>query len=268
MDRRQWVNQLQVQFSVSITLSCRAALLSRTAYYYQPKRIDDSKLMDTLLALIEKHPRWGFPKCRKRLKALGYRWNHKRIYRVYLLLKLNMRSKTRRRLPDKTPIPLAAPQMANDCWSMDFMSDTLQHGQRFRTLNVLDDYNREILGIDINASIPASRVTRYLDQIAAWRGYPQKVRVDNGPEFISSEFTSWAEKHNIQINYIQPGCPYQNGYIERFNRTYRNDVLDLYLFSNLDEVRQITDDWMQLYNFERPHDSLNDMTPIEFLSAA
>ena len=179
-----------------------------------------------------------------------------------------MRSKTRRRLPDRTPIPLAAPQMANDCWSMDFMSDTLQHGQRFRTLNVLDDYNREILGIDINASIPASSVTRYLDQIAAWRGYPQKVRVDNGPEFISSEFTSWAKKHNIQINYIQPGCPYQNGYIERFNRTYRNDVLDLYLFSNLDEVRQITDDWMQLYNFERPHDSLNDMTPIEFLSAA
>jgi putative transposase len=90
------------------------------------------------------------------------------------------------------------------------------------------------------------------------------VRVDNGPEFISSEFTSWAEKHNIQINY----SPYQNGYIERFNRTYRNDVLGLYLFSNLDEVRQITDDWIQLYNFERPHDSLNDITPIEFLSAA
>jgi len=94
------------------------------------------------------------------------------------------------------------------------------------------------------------------------------VRVDNGPEFISSEFTSWAKKHNIQINYIQPGCPYQNGYIERFNRTYRNDVLDLYLFSNLDEVRQITDDWIQLYNFERPHDSLNDMTFIEFLKSA
>jgi putative transposase len=104
--------------------------------------MDDSELMDALLALIEKHPRWGFPKCRKRLKALGYRWNHKRIYRVYLSLKLNMRSKTRCRLPDRTPIPLAAPQMANDYWSMDFMSDTLQHGQRFRTLNVLDDYNR------------------------------------------------------------------------------------------------------------------------------
>lgn len=111
-------------------------------------------------------------------------------------------------------------------------------------------------------------MTRYLDQIAAWRGYPQKIRVDNGPEFISSEFSNWAEKHHIQIDYIQPGCPYQNSYIERFNRTYRDGVLDLYLFSNLDEVRQITDDWIHLYNFERPHDSLNDMTPIEFLNAA
>lgn len=241
--------------------------MSRTAYYYEPKRSDDSELVDVLLALIEKHSRWGFPKCRKRLKALGYRWNHKRIYRVYLELKLNMRRKAKRRLPSRSPLPLVVPAMANDCWSMDFMSDALQHGHRFRTFNVLDDYNREILGIDINSSIPASRVTRYLDQIAAWRGYPQKIRVDNGPEFISSEFAAWAEEHNIQIDYIQPGCPYQNGYIERFNRTYREGVLDMYLFGSLNEVRHITDDWMQLYNYERPHDGLNDLTPIEFLNA-
>lgn len=118
-----------------------------------------------------------------------------------------MRSKTRRRFPDRTPKPLTASQMANDCWSMDSMSDTLQHGQRFRTLNVLDDYNREILGIDIIASIPSSRVTRYLDQIADWRGCPQKIRVDNKPKFISSEFTSWPEKHHIQIDYFNlPVC--------------------------------------------------------------
>jgi putative transposase len=145
---------------------------------------DDGDLIDALLALIEKHPRWGFPKCRKRLRALGHHWNHKRIYRVYLQLKLNMRRKSKRRLPSRNPLPLLVPPHHNISWSMDFMSDKLQHGHRFRTFNVVDDFNREVLGIDINSSIPACRVTTYLDQIAAWRGYPERIRCDNGPEFI------------------------------------------------------------------------------------
>jgi putative transposase len=262
------VRQLRAQFQASINRCCDAACLSRTAFYYQAKLPDDDELIDVLLALIDKHPRWGFPKCRKRLKALGYPWNHKRIYRVYKLLKLNLRRKSKRRLPTRNPLPLQVPGQANYCWSMDFMSDTLQHGHRFRTLNVLDDFNREVLGIDINSGIQAPRVTQYLDQIAAWRGYPKQIRVDNGPEFTSSEFTEWAKQHDIYVDFIKPGSPYQNGYIERFNRTYREDVLDLYLFSNLDEVRQETDRWIQLYNYERPHDGLNDMTPIEYLNAA
>lgn len=262
------MRQLRAQFQASINRCCDAACLSRTAFYYQAKLPDDDELIDVLLALIDKHPRWGFPKCRKRLKALGYPWNHKRIYRVYKLLKLNLRRKSKRRLPTRNPLPLQVPGQANDCWSMDFMSDTLQHGHRFRTLNVLDDFNREVLGIDINSGIQAPRVTQYLDQIAAWRGYPKQIRVDNGPEFTSSEFTEWAKQHDIYVDFIKPGSPYQNGYIERFNRTYREDVLDLYLFSNLDEVRQETDRWIQLYNYERPHDGLNDMTPIEYLNAA
>ena len=242
--------------------------MSRTAYYYQAKRSDDQALIDALLALIEKHPRWGFPKCCKRLRRLGYHWNHKRIYRVYTMLRLNLRRKSKRRIPSRHPLPLAVPEQANICWSMDFMSDTLAHGHRYRTFNVLDDFNREVLGIDINSGIRAERVTQYLDQIAAWRGYPERIRVDNGAEFTSGEFTSWAEAKNILIDYIKPGSPYQNGFIERFNRTYREDVLDMYLFSNLDQVRQETDRWMQLYNRERPHDGLNDMTPIEYLDVA
>ena len=168
------------QFDASIRLSCRAACLSRSAYYYEVKRSDDGELINAILALIHKHPRWGFPKCQKRLRALGYRWNHKRIYRVYLELKLNMRRKSKRRLPNRDPLPLVVPEAMNRCWSMDFMSDRLQHGHRFRTLNVLDDFNREILGIEIDSGLGAKRVTRYLDQIAAWRGYPDRIRVDNG----------------------------------------------------------------------------------------
>lgn len=249
-------------------LCCQAAALTCTAYYYQPRHRDDAELIDALLALIDKHPRWGFPKRRKRLRTLGHRWNHKRIYRVYLLLKLNMRRKNKRRLPNRHPLPLFVPPSCNVCWSMDFMSDVLQHGHRFRTVNVVDDFNRQVLGIDINSGITAERVTRFLDQIAAWRGYPERVSCDNGPEFIFAELATWAERHEVMIDFIQPGSPYQNGFVERLNRTYREDVLDLYLFSNLDEVRQITDVWIQLYYHERPQDGLNDMAPIEYLNVA
>jgi putative transposase len=242
--------------------------MSRTAYYYEPKLSDDNEIIDALKGLVEKHQRWGFPKCFKRLRKLGYHWNHKRVYRVYTELKLNLRRKAKRRLPNRNPEPLAVPNSYGKAWSIDFMSDSLHNKVRFRTFNVIDDFNREVLGIDVATSMPSLRVIRYLDQLAQWHGYPEKIRADNGSEFTSEIFMNWAKAHNILIDYIQPGCPYQNAYIERFNRTYRDDVLDCYIFRNLNEVKQITLDWIELYNNERPHDSLNDMTPIEYRNAA
>lgn len=242
--------------------------ISRTAYYYQPSLTDDTDIIDALNALIEKHHRWGFPKCFKRLKKLGYTWNHKRVYRVYTELKLNLRRKSKRRLPTRNPEPLAVPIKYGKTWSMDFMSDSLHNKVRFRTFNVIDDFNREVLGIDVATSIPSLRVIRYLDQLADCHSYPEKIRVDNGSEFTSEVFVNWAQAHGIRIDYTQPGCPYQNAYIERFNRTYRDDILDSYIFNNLNEVKQLTKEWIELYNNERPHDSLNDMTPVEFRDAA
>lgn len=191
-------------------------------------------------------------------------------------MKLNLRRKAKRRLPTRAPEPLTVPNSLGHTWSMDFMSDKLHNNIRFRTFNVIDDYNRELLGIDIGTSIPSLRVIRYLDQLAECHGYPNKIRVDNGSEFTSSIFTDWAAANNILIEYIKPGCPYQNAYIERFNRSYRNEVLDCYrnevldcyLFNNLNEVRQLTDEWINVYNHERPHDSLNDMTPAEYRQVA
>ncbi len=164
------------------------------------------------------------------------------------------------------------PLWANTCWSMDFMRDSLVSGGSYRTLNIIDDFNREALGIEIDRSLPAERVTRKLDCIAEWRGYPKYIRVDNGPEFISHKLHQWAEKHHVDLDFINPGKPAQNAYIERFNRTYREDVLDLYLFSDLDEVRERTTRWMYEYNAERPHESLGheslgNKTPYEFLKA-
>lgn len=138
-------------------------------------------------------------------------------------------------------------------------------GRRFRTFNVVDDFNREALVIETDLSLPAPRVIRVLERVSLFRGYPRKLRVDNGPEFISLALADWAEENNVMLDLIQRGKPTQNSYIERFNRTYRDELLDLYLFRTLREVRQMTEEWMVRYNNERPHDSLNDMTPAEFL---
>ena len=153
----------------------------------------------------------------------------------------------------------------NECWSADFMSDALWCDRRFRTFNVVDDFNREVLAIEVDFNLPAERVKRTLDRIAAERGYPGKLRLDNGPELISVTLADWAEDHGVMLEFIKPGRPMQNGFIERFNRSYREAVLDMFVFQTLDEVREQTELWLKEYNEERPHESLGDMTPREYL---
>jgi putative transposase len=145
------------------------------------------------------------------------------------------------------------------------MHDALASGQRFRTFNVLDDFSRECLAIEVDTNLPAARILRVLDRIVAWRGLPTKLRMDNGPELISVLLADWAEKNGVALEFIQPGKPTQNSYIERFNKTYREEVLDFYLFKSLTEVKEITENWLRQYNEERPHESLGDLTPAEFL---
>jgi len=154
--------------------------------------------------------------------------------------------------------------MMNECWSADFMSDALWDGPRFRTFNVVDDFNREALTIVIDFNLPAQRIVRELDQIAAARGYPLKLRIDNGPEFIAVALAEWAEEHDVTLEFIKPGKPMQNGFIERFNRSYREAVLDMFVFQSLEEVREQTEKWLKEYNEERPHESLGHLTPREY----
>ncbi|KTD16174.1 ISxcC1 transposase [Legionella jordanis] len=149
---------------------------------------------------------------------------------------------------------------------MDFMCDALMCGRRFRTFNIVDDFNCEVLAIEIDLSLPAQRVIRVLERVVAWRGFPAKLRMDNGPEFISSTLADWPEKHQVALEFIKPGKPTQNSFIERFNRTYRTEILDMYAFKNLQEVRELTENWIKEYNDERPYDSLNDLTPWEHLA--
>lgn len=160
--------------------------------------------------------------------------------------------------------PLVQQTELNSSWSMDFMSDSLASGSRFRTLNVIDDCNREALAIEVATSISSKRVIRTLEQLIDWRGKPAAIRVDNGPEFTSADFTLWCEKEEITIQYTQPGKPMQNGYIERFNGSYRREVLDAYLFLELEEVRELTEHWVEEYNTRRPHEALGNLTPSEW----
>ncbi|PIT54368.1 transposase [Snodgrassella alvi] len=242
-------------------MSCAIVGLSRCAYYYQPKLPDDSVIMSVLSAITDKHLRWGFPKCFNRIRKLGYKWNHKRVYRVYCQLKLNRRVKRKQRIPPRNPERLSVPSKQGECWSMDFMSNSSCNQRRFRTFNVIDDFNREALGIDIAVSLPAGRITRYLDKLAEYHGYPLKIRVD-ALEFTGKTFTNWAKLHNITIEYINLGSTYQNGFIERFNRSYCTEVLDLYLFNNLGQAMKVTEEWLTVYNAERPLAALNNMMPI------
>lgn len=168
-------------------------------------------------------------------------------------------------MPGRIKQALTLPQAPNIIWSMDFMQDRLMNGAAFRVLNIIDDYNREVLTITSDRSLSSGRVIRELDKLLEWRGKPEQIRVDNGPEFLAHSMELWCEEHGINLKFIQPGKPSQNAYIERFNRTYRQEVLDQYLFEDINQVKEYSQQWMWQYNNERPHDSLDDLTPIEYL---
>ncbi|PIB12867.1 hypothetical protein B853_21136 [Vibrio rotiferianus CAIM 577 = LMG 21460] len=247
-------------------MACRAVGISDSVYRYRPDPHRDDEVIAKLQETAERYPAYGFGKLFKVLRRWGHRWNHKRVYRVYCSLKLNLRRKGKKRLPKRNPAPLACPKSINSCWSIDFMSDSLICGRRFRTFNVVDDFNREVLAIEVDLNLPAPRIIRVLERIIAWRGFPSKLRMDNGPEFISTTLADWAEDNSVELEFIHPGKPTENSYIERFNRTYRTEVLNMYVFKTLSEVRDLTEKWMKEYNDERPHDSLDDLTPWEYLA--
>ena len=251
---------------LSIRQACLAVKLSLSAYYYRFKeKTEDKVIIDLLEKLAEKHPTYGFKKLYYLLRTEGCLWNHKRVYRIYVMMGLNIRMKRKRRLPARVKTPHILPIECNVTWSMDFMQDSLINGKSFRTFNVIDDHNREALMIGIDTSLSARRIVRDLDRLIEWRGAPQVVRVDNGPEFTSAVFEAWARKHSIKICFIQPGKPTQNSLIERFNGSYRREVLNSHLFYELNQVRDLTQKWLHEYNNIRPHKSLGYKTPTTFV---
>jgi putative transposase len=234
-------------------------------FYYAPVK-DDRIVEDKLRWYVEHYPARGFPEYFKRIRREGLLWNHKRVRRVYKKLGMNHRRKSKRFVSNPDKQVLLQPLHPNTTWSIDFMEDRLMNGRKFRTFNIIDDYNREALNIAVDYSFSSEKVVKILEQIIDWRGQPQSIRSDNGTEFTAKTFEGFCNKFGISHLRIQKGKPMQNGYIERFNRTYREDVLNMNIFENISHVRDLTDKFTEDYNQNHPHHSLNGMTPIEFIN--
>jgi putative transposase len=255
------------RYGVSIRRSCRLHSISLTCWRYTSTLSqDNAQIIKDLTALSAAHKTWGFGLMYLYLRNVQSKpWNHKRIYRIYRQLSLNLRIKPRSRLKRERPAVLKVPTNPNGVWSMDFMHDNLTDGRAYRSLNVIDDFNRELLCAEIDLSLPASRVIKALNQVIEWRGKPQIIRSDNGPEYISKKLARWAVQQGITLWFIQPGNPQQNAYIERFNRTMRYELLNQNLFSSIEQVQDAATKWQWIYNYERPSMALNGRTPIQCL---
>lgn len=250
---------------ISIRQACRIVKLARSSQSYEHKVKQDDELRDELSLLIQTYPAIGFWQSHYRLRRKGFSWNHKRVYRVYAAMGLNIRRRLKKRLPARVKQALFQPEKINQVWSIDFMNDSLWNGSSYRLLNVMDDYNREILWIESDTSLPALRVIRVLECLKESRGLPEMIRVDNGPEFISAKLDMWCKENKVTLVFIQPGKPTQNAFIERCNGNIRKELLNAYVFKTLGEVRVRLEEWRTDYNKHRPHKALNYRTPHELL---
>jgi putative transposase len=215
--------------------------------------------------LAHKHKRYGSPRLHALLRREGFVINHKRTERLYREEGLSLRKRTKKKRAVSVRVQMPPAGRPNDVWSMDFCSDAQANGKRFRVLTIVDDYTRISPGVLVNPSIPATSVTGFIDQVALLHGYPDRIRVDNGPEFTSRTFQQWAERRNINIEYIRPGKPTDNAFIESFNGKFRDECLNEHWFLTLRHAQEIIETWRLSYNSDRPHSALHFLTPYEFL---
>lgn len=265
--RKQVAAHLVSTYRLSERKACRLSGVSRNAYRYQTVPSQDAKLRRRLKELASQHNALGYPMLHGMLKSEGLVINKKRTYRIYSEEGLQLRKRRKKKL-DRPRMPLTVPLGIDVRWSMDFVSDQLSNGRRFRVLNVKDDYSKELVGQLVAFSITGSQVARFLDQLIEARSAPDQITCDNGTEFTSKAMFFWQKESGVKLAFIQPGKPTQNAFVESLNGRFRQECLNQHWFRSLGEAKEIINKWQHHYNHERPHSTLNYMTPVAFSKRA
>ncbi len=262
--RREAVGVAIERHGLSERHACRLVGLNRAGYRTPPRPDRNAWLRIRLKEFAEARTRFGAPRLYVLLRREGHVINHKRVTRIYQQEGLSLRRKRRKKRISHLRVVRPAPTQVNQRWSMDFVMDSLWNGRRFRALTIVDDLSRESPAIEVDRSLSGLRVSRVLDRLADERGLPEVITVDNGPEFQSRALDQWAYDHGVHLQFIRPGKPVENAYIESFNGRFREECLNEMVFMNLADARTKIERWRQDYNTRRPHSSLDGMTPAEF----
>ena len=262
--RREAVATLKTEWQLSERRACGLVNISTSVLRYQAKPDGNCTLKERIAALAAVRRRFGYRRIHVLLKREGWQINVKRVYRLYRMAGLSVIKRRRKRIGMTERLPLLLPDQPNYAWSMDFVHDCLADGRRLRCLNVVDDFTKESIAIEVDTTISGLRVARVLDRIAEHRPLPRMIRVDHGPEFTSLALDAWAHKRGVKLAFIQPGKPTQNAYVESFNGRFRDECLNDQWFSTLYEAKFLIELWRQDYNSNRPHSSIGYIPPAEF----
>jgi putative transposase len=247
--------------------ACRLADLNLSTWQYRARRQQPSMLRERLKELASQRRRFGYRRLHALLRREGWRVNHKAVHRIYVEEGLQVRQRKRKRLARALRRPMLVPQAPNQRWSMDFQHDLLATGQRFRSLNIVDDFSRECPAIEVDTSLPGARVVRVLERLAETRGLPKEIIVDNGPEMIGKALDQWAWRYGVRLHFIDLGKPTQNAFIESFNGRFRDECLNENWFLDIHDARRIIEAWRIDYNSSRPHSAVGYATPEEFAAS-
>ena len=266
--RREAVEWLRETRSTSLRRACRVVGLSTATWRYRPHlNAANQKLLEQLHSHAAARSRFGYRRLHVLIAREGTAVNHKRLYRLYRQAGLQVRRRRRKRLTRGERVPLPAPTRRGERWSMDFTLDTLADGRAFRTLNIVDDYTRECVAIEVDRSLPGLRVTRVLDRLRATTGLPTSIVLDNGPEFAGRTLEAWAYVNKLTLCFIRPGKPIENAYVESFNGKFRDECLNEHWFVSLADAQAQIEAWRIDYNTVRPHSALDDQTPNQFAAS-
>lgn len=259
---------LMTERAMGVTRACGLVGISRSVFRYESKRAEANvQLTARLAALAAEKRRYGYRRLHVLIRREGHVVNWKRLYRLYRDAGLAVRRRKRKRIGPVERRPLPKPTMPNVSWSMDFVSDGLANGRRLRCLTIVDDCTRECLAIEVDTSLPGTRVAATLDRLAELRGLPQSITVDHGPEFEGQVLDAWAYAQGVRLAFIRPGKPVENAYIESFNGRLRDECLNEHWFMNMAHARSVIERWRLEYNTERPHSALGYLTPAQYAAA-